>query len=893
MRLSSFWAVAWIASVTSALSVNQNGRRTFFEPLEGSSLQNEEILSAQDQNVKRGLSNNILLRILPLGASIVFGYPSASGNGFRYGLRNKLVWNGNPVNMVGTLQAGSMVDNDVEGWKGLVIDEVAAKAENAIKFQPNIVLLHVGSNDMYQNIDVANAHNRLAKIIDRLFATIPGVTIIASTLLPTSQNAAGEKIYNGNIPGMVKTRQDAGKKLVLVDMSSSFFSLADIVSDGTHPTDAGFEKMAAVWYQGISAASAKGWLVAPTKTSFSDVVVADNKCDKSVGNEMGPYQIDGGSGRDDGPYIHSAVAGTTYLGVGNPAVAGVNWADINGDGLDDYVYVSTDLNGGLGVALNIGNGVMGPYLRTTTSPGSCTRSNVRFADMTGDGRADVCCLADNGDLTCWRNTPGSDARSPAWVNMGYLMGGKGYTRDFIRLADVDGDGRADYVGIGQDGKISGWRNGAVDNSPPTSWTPFGGIISGLSSSYNPSRWRFADLNGDHKEDLLYVNENGRVETFINYRGVNAGLTPVWKFMGVTHNGGSSPTTVTWGRIMGTGRADYAAISERPATGNMAASVFATINKNMGMAGTAVKGDGTRYCDMTGSGSADYIVSNIDLTDSPKLWGIGIDSMCLQWISLMGEVTVFGNTHTWGTWTQYGVVANVNRSRREVYFADFTGNKRCDILLVDKATGATTVLRNDFANGRFAFTDIGVVTGSATCREGYGYDLHDLGVRWNDIDGDGKADFLCMKSNGQLTGYLNKGVNNMVYQGQIKFTEGKERKTLRLADIDGDGRDDLLFVDLVDSTTQAWHNDGPSGQFGDEAAGTSAFRWVAKGQVSGAKSTRGSTVEFANINGIGRADSILIIPDTNVQFVTLNTCPSLAPVEPKLPTPPAMTYPLSR
>ena len=57
--------------------------------------------------------------------------------------------------------------------------------------------------------------------------------------------------------------------------------------------------------------------------------------------------------------------------------------------------------------------------------------------------------------------------------------------------------------------------------------------------------------------------------------------------------------------------------------------------------------------------------------------------------------------------------------------------------MDKATGMTTMLRNDFANGKFAFTNIGIVNQGATCTEGYGYDLHDLGVRWNDLDGDGE------------------------------------------------------------------------------------------------------------------------------------------------------------
>lgn len=57
--------------------------------------------------------------------------------------------------------------------------------------------------------------------------------------------------------------------------------------------------------------------------------------------------------------------------------------------------------------------------------------------------------------------------------------------------------------------------------------------------------------------------------------------------------------------------------------------------------------------------------------------------------------------------------------------------------MDKASGAATLFHNDFANGKFAFSNQGVVTGSATCTEGYGYDLRDTGIRWADIDGDGK------------------------------------------------------------------------------------------------------------------------------------------------------------
>jgi hypothetical protein len=157
-----------------------------------------------------------------------------------------------------------------------------------------------------------------------------------------------------------------------------------------------------------------------------------------------------------------------------------------------------------------------------------------------------------------------------------------------------------------------------------------------------------------------------------------------------------------------------------------------------------------------------------------------------------------------------------------------------------------VLKNSFLNGKFTFKNLGVVTGSAGCTEGYGYDRHDNGVRWNDLDGDGmlpqtspfisshsrirvkqltlfvgRADFLCMQSDGTIHGYLNKGIGNMVNQGQIKFSIGKERKSipishqfsnlqkliwsildLRIADIDGDGRADLLVLDMTTGETVA-------------------------------------------------------------------------------------------
>jgi len=111
---------------------------------------------------------------------------------------------------------------------------VASKAELSIPSQPNLVLLHVGTNDAVQSIDINNAGSRVGTLIDRLFDAIPGVTIVASTLLPNGNptTQANIAIYNSQIPGIVQARQAGGQHITYVDFSSSYFSLSDIGSDG-------------------------------------------------------------------------------------------------------------------------------------------------------------------------------------------------------------------------------------------------------------------------------------------------------------------------------------------------------------------------------------------------------------------------------------------------------------------------------------------------------------------------------------------------------------------------------------------------------------------------------------------------------------------------------------
>jgi hypothetical protein len=72
------------------------------------------------------------------------GWESSSGDGYRYALRGALANNGNAVTMIGSLRGGTMENNQVEGWIGFRIDQVAQKAELSLPQMPNVVLVNAG-----------------------------------------------------------------------------------------------------------------------------------------------------------------------------------------------------------------------------------------------------------------------------------------------------------------------------------------------------------------------------------------------------------------------------------------------------------------------------------------------------------------------------------------------------------------------------------------------------------------------------------------------------------------------------------------------------------------------------------------------------------------------------
>lgn len=200
------------------------------------------------------------LRLEPLGDSITYGQQSSTGNGYRGPLWNELTREGHPLDFVGSVRAGSMADPDNEGHPGWRIDQIAGIADSSLaRYKPTVVMLMVGANDLIQNFQVSTAPDRLSALVDQIVADDPTATVlVANLLVSTNANIArAEPAYNMTIPTMVQSKQSDGKHVVFVDMG--VVTAADL-ADGEHPTDGGYQKMAAAWSSAIKAAVARGWI---------------------------------------------------------------------------------------------------------------------------------------------------------------------------------------------------------------------------------------------------------------------------------------------------------------------------------------------------------------------------------------------------------------------------------------------------------------------------------------------------------------------------------------------------------------------------------------------------------------------------------------------------------
>jgi len=245
-------------------------------------------------NIKLGI--DIPVRIMPMGDSITEGvcdsaencnapgmYTPISGDG--YGL-NACSWNLNQVNpkvvsyraslreklldiglkftYVGSISVTEGLAH--EGHSAFTISDLDFCVQNAgwlQEAQPNMILLHIGTNDAGWDHTPDKIAADLSQLLEHIYDQLPETTyVIVAQVIPLNSelregfvklSTLGNELlaqYNAKIPAVVDQFHKEGKNVFYVDMWGAVQSDSDLY-DGVHPIPAALERMADIWFNKI------------------------------------------------------------------------------------------------------------------------------------------------------------------------------------------------------------------------------------------------------------------------------------------------------------------------------------------------------------------------------------------------------------------------------------------------------------------------------------------------------------------------------------------------------------------------------------------------------------------------------------------------------------------
>ncbi len=195
------------------------------------------------------------VKIMPLGDSITRGVGSTNYNGYRKPLYLNLTASGYNVDFVGSQIDGDFSDPDHEGhgtWHaeqdGTVYDINDQVYGWLVTYQADIILLHIGTNDITAGEQDANEVSNILDEIDR-FST--DIKVILALIIDRQTHSPVTTQFNIDVNTMAQNRIAGGDDIIIVDMEHTLNYTTDM-SDNLHPNDSGYVKMASVWYSALT-----------------------------------------------------------------------------------------------------------------------------------------------------------------------------------------------------------------------------------------------------------------------------------------------------------------------------------------------------------------------------------------------------------------------------------------------------------------------------------------------------------------------------------------------------------------------------------------------------------------------------------------------------------------
>jgi uncharacterized protein (DUF2141 family) len=494
--------------------------------------------------------------------------------------------------------------------------------------------------------------------------------------------------------------------------------------------------------------------------------------------------------------------------------------DVNGDGKADLVVANSGLltmtpSNTVSVLLGKGDGTFLPQMTYDTGMAPCS---VAAADLNDDGKPDLV-VANYGDDTVSVLLGKGDGSFLS--QEGPYPTGTGPSS--VAVADLNGDGKPDLV-VTSSGDSD--VNVLLNAGDGTFALPDGGTsFPTYPTGRVPASVAIADLNGDGKPDLAVANAFDNTVSVLLGEGDGTFLPQLISPTGMT------PSSIAVADLNGDGKPDLAVANAGTDSPGQTVSVL------LGQGdGSFPLPDGGASYPAYPTGTEPQAVAAADLNGDGKP-----DLAVANFIS--GSVSVLLN-HGDGTFpapTSSSDAYPTGGKPRSVAVVDLNGDGKLDLAVANAFDNTVSVLLNA-GDGTFPH-QVAYPTGAGP-----------LSVAAADLNGDGKLDLAVANASGGVGDIVNTvsvlyGKGDGTFDPQVYYPTGVGPDGVAAADLNGDGKPDVVVANSQ-GDLDAQHANGSVSVLIN--AGDGKF----EPQVVYPTGLGPSSVAVADLNGDGKPDLIV-------------------------------------
>jgi hypothetical protein len=517
-------------------------------------------------------------------------------------------------------------------------------------------------------------------------------------------------------------------------------------------------------------------------------------------------------------------------------------ADLNGDGQLDLIVVNST-SGNISVLLNTaaaGASMPSFSVAQTFAVGLNPRS-ISISDFNGDGLPDIVIANYGGNsVSVLLNTTVPGALSVGFAALQTFAVGSNPAS--VASVDLNGDGRPDLIVAN-----NGSNNVSVllNTTAPGAAVPSFAAQQTFATGTSPMNLIATDLNGDGKPDIVVANSGASsVSVLLNTTGSGAS-TPAFTAQ-TSFVTGSNPVAVSAADLNGDGKSDLIVVNN---SSNTVSVLFSTIAP-----GAIVPSFAVQKTFATEAGPTSVTTADANSDGKPDLI---ISNSGANTLSVLLNLTTPGSAMpNFAVEQPFATGANP----AAVISADLNSDGKPDLIVANAGDDTVSVVLNTMASS--------AVLPSFAPKQDFASAYDPVGsgapvyVTTADLNGDGKPDLIVSDSDnfGVFLNTTIPGSATASYGARQIFTTGNNSETIAIADVNGDGKLDVLVGARDANNIWLFMNTTATGAGGVSFAPPQKF----------ATGLDPRSIISLDLNGDGKPDLIAANRNANTVSVLLNT-----------------------